>query len=98
MSLSQQSSFSLPKFRDQLESFAFVLPAVLIFCIFYIVPFYEIFKLSLQEWDGISLVRTYIGFENFKELISDHGWWKSMWNAAYITLIALTFQNALAFA
>ena len=42
--------------------------------------------------------KLWIGFENFKELMGDEIWWKSMWNATYITLIALTFQNALAFA
>ena len=30
--------------------------------------------------------------------MGDEIWWKSMWNATYITLIALTFQNVLAFA
>ena len=98
MSLSQNSSLSLPKLRDQLENFTFILPAVIIFCVFYIGPFYEILKLSLQEWNGISHARIYIGFENFKELMADKAWWGSLWNAAYITLIALTFQNALAFA
>jgi ABC-type sugar transport system permease subunit len=39
----------------------------------------------------------YIGLGNFKEIIQDKIWWNSMLNAGYITLIALTFQNALAF-
>ncbi len=98
MALPQKRSMSLPRIRDQLGSFAFVLPAVFIFLTFYIAPFLEIFNLSLQEWNGISPTRIYVGFENFKELMSDKSWWVSMWNAAYITLIALTFQNALAFA
>lgn len=86
------------KIKDQFTSFFFILPAVLIFSVFYIYPFYEIFNLSLHEWDGISPTKLWIGFENFKELMGDEIWWKSMWNATYITLIALTFQNALAFA
>ncbi len=40
----------------------------------------------------------FIGLENYKELIGDKLWWDSIWHAGYITLIALTFQNALAFA
>ena len=83
---------------DKTESFLFVLPAVAIFTIFYIYPFYEIFNLSLHEWNGINSTRTFIGLANFQELLGDKIWWASMWNAAYITLIALTFQNALAFA
>jgi ABC-type sugar transport system permease subunit len=34
---------------------------------------------------------------NFKEVMTDKVWWQSVWQASYITLIALTFQNALAF-
>ena len=78
--------------------YCFILPAVIIFSIFYIYPFYEIFNLSLHEWNGISPARTFIGFRNFQELYQDKVWWDSIWHAGYITLIALTFQNALAFA
>jgi ABC-type sugar transport system permease subunit len=84
--------------RDYFENYLFVLPAIAIFFVFYIYPFYEIFNLSLHEWNGISLKRFFIGFDNFKELMRDKIWWGSVGNAAYITFIALTFQNALAFA
>ncbi len=40
----------------------------------------------------------FIGINNYKELFGDHLWWDSIWHAGYITLIALIFQNALAFA
>jgi len=76
----------------------FIIPAVVIFSIFYIFPFFYIFKLSLHEWNGISPTIFFVGLENFKELMGDGIWWNSMWHAAYITIIALTFQNALAFA
>lgn len=79
-------------------NFLFILPAVLLFSVFYIYPFFEIFDLSFQEWNGISLSRTYVGFQNFIEVAGDDLWWRSIRNAGYITLIALTFQNALAFA
>jgi len=84
--------------KSNLVNFSFVLPAVAIFSIFYIYPFFEIFNLSLHEWNGIDLQRTFVGIDNFKELMQDKIWWKSMVNAGYITLIALTFQNMFAFA
>ena len=83
---------------DYLRSYAFILPAITIFVIFYIYPFYEIFNLSLHDWNGISLHRTFVGFENFRELLNDKIWWQSIKQAGLITLIALTFQNALALA
>jgi len=86
------------KALSQFKSFLFIAPAVVIFSIFYIFPFFYIFKLSLFEWNGISPTMFFVGFENFKELMTDGIWWSSMGHAAYITIIALTFQNALAFA
>ena len=86
------------RFFDYFKNYLFIIPAVAIFSIFYIYPFFEIFNLSLHEWNGISPTRIFVGLDNFKELFQDAIWWKSVWNATYITLIALTFQNCLAFA
>lgn len=85
-------------FHDNLTSFLFIVPAVMIFSIFYIYPFCDIFKLSLHEWNGIDLQKQFVGFDNFFELINDNDWWGSLWHAGFITLVALTFQNLLAFA
>ena len=91
-------NFSWFQFRDHLKNFSFVLPAVLIFSIFYIYPFFDIFRLSFHEWNGITPAMKYAGLQNFRELMQDTVWWQSMGHAAYITLIALTFQNVFAFA
>ena len=98
MASTATQALNFPKLRNNLENFSFVAPAVLIFTIFYIFPFFEIFNLSLHEWNGIDRAREFVGMRNFAELMKDAIWWKSLWNATYITFIALTFQNALAFA
>jgi len=86
------------KIKNSLENYIFVLPAVTIFAIFYIIPFIWVFQLGLFDWDGISFTKAFVGLANFKEIfLQDRNWWQSMWNAGYITLIALTFQNILAF-
>ncbi|RJO63442.1 MAG: sugar ABC transporter permease [Candidatus Omnitrophota bacterium] len=86
------------KFKSTLENYLFVLPAVLIFSIFYIIPFLWVFQLGMYEWDGIMPTKTFVGLGNFKEIFfQDKIWWQSMFNAGYITFIALTFQNILAF-
>ncbi len=82
---------------DAFKNFLFVLPAVLIFLIFYIYPFFELFRLSLYQWQGIG-PQIFVGLQNFQELAGDKVWWDSVGHAGYITLIALTFQNVLAFA
>lgn len=84
------------KLKDTLENYSFVLPAVLIFSIFYIVPLFWVLELSMHQWDGILPTKVFVGFRNFLEIAQDKVWWKAMYQAGYITLIALTFQNALA--
>ncbi|MBP7216126.1 MAG: sugar ABC transporter permease [Candidatus Omnitrophica bacterium] len=88
------------RIKDTLENYLFVLPAFLIFSIFYIVPFVSVFRYSFFDWDGILRFSdaTFVHWDNFKEvLFQDPSWWQSMRNAVWITFIALTFQNILAF-
>jgi ABC-type sugar transport system permease subunit len=85
-------------FIDKSKNFLFVLPAVVIFSIFYLYPFVYSFVLSFFRGDGISGME-FIGLVNFKEvLFYDKDWWRSMYNAGFVTVWALTFQNILAFA
>jgi ABC-type sugar transport system permease subunit len=86
------------KFKPTLENCLFVLPALGIFTVFYIIPFINVFLIGLTDWDGIMPARLFIGLDNFKEIIfQDPNWWQAMRNAGWITFIALTFQNMLAF-
>jgi ABC-type sugar transport system permease subunit len=86
------------KLKSTLENYIFVMPAVLIFSIFYIIPFIWVLQLGLFDWDGILPTKIFVGLANYKEILfQDKVWWQSMGNAGYITLIALTLQNALAF-
>ncbi|MDD5730777.1 MAG: sugar ABC transporter permease [Candidatus Omnitrophica bacterium] len=87
------------KLKQTLENYFFILPALLIFTIFYIIPFIWVFQLSLYDWNYIAASeKIFVGLGNFKEvLFQDTSWWQSMRNGVYITFIALTLQNALAF-
>jgi len=86
------------KLKSTLENYVFVLPAAIIFIIFYVIPFIWVFQLGLFDWDGILPTKTFVGLGNFKEILfEDRIWWQSMLNAGWITVIALTLQNALAF-
>ena len=88
------------KIKSTLESYLFIAPAVLIFAVFFLIPFIYIFRLGFYEWDGIMSLKdaVFVGFANFKEMLfHDPSWWQAIRNAGWITLIALTFQNVLAF-
>ena len=92
-----KTSFALT-IKDQFSSFLFVVPALAIFSLFYIIPFVQTFMLSLHDWNGITADQRFVGLENFRNLYGDKVWWSAIGHAGFITFIALTFQNALAFA
>lgn len=79
------------------KGYFFVLPAVVLLSLFYIYPFLKVFQLSFFDWDGISAQMRFVGIDQFRDIIfSNPAWWQSLWHAAYITLLALVFQNGLA--
>ena len=82
--------------KDYTTSYLFILPALIIFLVFGLYPFLQVFWLSVHSWDGIALTKEFVGMRNFIEVFQDRYWWQGMWHAGYIALLALTFQNALA--
>lgn len=85
------------RIKSTVENYSFILPSLLMFCIFSIYPYFKVFQLSLYDWDGIMPNALFVGLRNFKDIILyDATWWQSLIQAGYITLLALTFQNFLA--
>lgn len=83
--------------REQLENLSFVLPALIIFSFFYIIPFFYTFWLGLHSGSEIGSLR-FVGLDNFKQIfLNDPEWWQAVGRSFYITFWALTFQNLLAF-
>lgn len=82
--------------KDYATSYLFILPALVIFLVFGLYPFIQVFWLSVHSWDGISLAKDFVGMRNFVEVFQDRYWWQGMWHAGYIAVLALTFQNAVA--
>lgn len=81
--------------KEKGKNFSFVLPALIVFTLFYIYPFFYTFVLSFQDYDLISDAK-FVGLTNFRETLGDKDWWGAMYNGGFITFWALTFQNILA--
>lgn len=82
---------------DKFKNFSFALPAIAIFSIFYIYPFFYSFVLSFKQFDFINPTGAFVGLSHYKAILfEDKSWWASIYNAGFITFWALTFQNVLA--
>ena len=77
-----------------------VAPAVILFVIFMIVPTINVFRMSLFERGAYSPTETFVGLTNFKALINDSLFIRSMQNTILLIVVVtmVTFAFALVFA
>jgi ABC-type sugar transport system permease subunit len=67
-------------------AYLWVGPFVILFLLFWAWPIIFSFTLSLYRWELIG-DPTFIGFQNFKNLIFDQYYWTALWNTLYYWII-----------
>lgn len=83
--------------KEKTFNMLFILPALILFLVFNLYPLLRTIQLSFFQWNGIDKDMLFVGFAQYKHIIFNNpAFWKSMWNAAYITILCLTIQNGLA--
>ncbi|MCU9600449.1 carbohydrate ABC transporter permease [Pallidibacillus thermolactis] len=92
---SNNSSLKIENRKKRMAILLFVLPALLVYTIFIIYPILATFNYSLFEWNGISKEKVFIGFENFKNLLSDSTFWLALKNNVYLILVSVFVQIPL---
>ena len=67
--------------RNQLRlaPWLFLAPGIIMFLVYVIGPIFESMWISFYDWDGIG-ERTWIGTENYIELLDDDAFYTSLWN------------------
>ena len=73
-----------------------VLPAVLLFFVFMILPTFNIFRMALYKWGGFSSRRTFVGFENFTKLFRDMKFLQSVENTLLLIVVVSVITMSLA--
>ena len=58
--------------------YLFLLPALLLYAIFMIYPFFQSIYLSFTDWNGADPVKNFVGLENYRKLWSDGLLWRSL--------------------
>lgn len=56
--------------RDNLNAYLFLLPTLILFCVFTVYPFFNAFHIALCSWDGLTDIQ-FVGLANFKRLFND---------------------------
>tara|TARA_X000000368_G_scaffold26778_1_gene20194 strand:- start:5092 stop:5979 length:888 start_codon:yes stop_codon:yes gene_type:complete len=65
--------------QRSLAPFLFLAPGIFMFLVYVIIPIFQSINISLYEWDGLGEA-TYIGFDNYFELIDDEAFYTSLKN------------------
>lgn len=73
-------------------SILFLFPSFLIISLFIFYPIVDSFLLSLYSWNGMDPVKTFIGFNNWKNLIFDLRFWGSLKNNIIILVLSIMIQ------
>src|SRR5436190_17011775 len=90
------------RIRPHLTGWAFALPFVLLFLVFWALPIIASFVLSLTDF-GIANLRDplsapYTGLDNYSKLIHDELFWKAARNTAYFVVVGVPATIAVGLA
>ncbi len=71
-----------------------VLPALLMFVAFAVIPLIGVFALSFTEWNGIGDIRP-AGFDSWREVLTDDGLPNALWVTFQVMALSWAFQTPL---
>lgn len=83
------------KTRKVVSFLIFLLPALLIYSVFRLVPAILSLGYGFTNWNGVSMDFDFIGLDNFKELFHDKMILTSIKNTVIYTVLVTVFQNGL---
>ena len=89
--------------KQQMQYLSLVLPGMIIFTIGLIIPMFLSFYYSLTSWNGMTVEKPFIGFDNYVKLVSDpyarSAWWFTIrftiWNTIIQNVAAIFMDVAL---
>ena len=76
--------------------FACMTPAVILVTLFIVIPTFNVFRMSLYKWGGLSNSKTFQGFKNFKILLEDKNFLQSIQNSILIVTLVTIITLAIA--
>lgn len=84
--------------RKNAWCWAFMLPTVILYILFQGYPIITSAWYSLLDWSGMTMNATYVGLENFKELLADPLFYNAVANSFKYMLLSVPLQLVLSLA
>ncbi|WP_152391975.1 carbohydrate ABC transporter permease [Paenibacillus guangzhouensis] len=75
---------------------AYVLPALLLFILFSLLPIIRTVQYSFTNFNGVNPNYDVVGFKNYAAALTDTRWWEAVGNGVIFALLSLVFMNTIA--
>lgn len=95
MASKTENKSSLAKVRGKRVAVAatvFLLPTFLLIAVYFIYPVIDTFVISTYKWNGISATRTFIGLQNWVNLVKDKNFWDAFKHNVVIMVFSILLQ------
>ncbi len=90
---------AVKNYHEKIAAYVFITPAVILLLAFLILPALSTIRYAFTDYNILRPNNIHFcGLENFKDLLSDKDFKKSLFNTFYFTIIVVPFQCALALA
>ncbi|SNS44364.1 carbohydrate ABC transporter membrane protein 1, CUT1 family [Anaerovirgula multivorans] len=83
-------------FWDRVKPYVMVSPSITVFLLFFIYPIMYLFFLSFTSWNLISLTKTFVGIENYVELLKSPQFHLVIKNTVLYTFLMVSISIGLA--
>lgn len=89
-----------PMYGGRVQEIAMLLPALALIAVFLLLPFLSSFRIALTNERLIPrpVPPRFVGLGNFQQILTDHDFWRALWNVARFTLMVLPVQCGFALA
>lgn len=92
--MSKKPLFRSRQHGNVLTPYLFILPNFVIFLFFIVIPALFGFYYSFTDWDGLNKI-TWVGLDNFKEILSSSEFWDSLGRTLLYTVITVPLLFAV---
>ncbi|AET61070.1 binding-protein-dependent transporters inner membrane component [Paenibacillus terrae HPL-003] len=81
----------------KMTAYWFLLPALVLYLVFFVAPFFYSLYLSFHRWNMISPTKTFVGMSNYVSLLKSEVFWKAIWNTVLYVLYTVPLSILIGF-
>ena len=83
--------------RDVITAVIFLLPAAILFAVFKYFPLIDNFRISMTNWNFFRQNKTFVGFENFINILTSEKFWAILGNTFFYTIWSTLISIVIGF-